>query len=357
MAENHQVWAVSTPGAEHNASLARKAAYANTGGVTGLVADGGGGVGLTPGTPMSVRLDPCSVVAKSTYAGARRESYSFDVESSVDVTIEVTGSGGGRTDVVALIVSDPILEGKQVAEVDANGELVDGSEGLDPRDYDYWDTHVFKSVPSSARRTPEDFRQWAIKQSVVPGPVIPYAIVTQGANSTGLEGKVRPFFETVMGRSSKVIVDEPVSQQHEVWGRKTSYQTLGPSLNFEVPWWATRARVKATVNGVGLYSEDGAGTIMNGKVSGLAFGRSMRQYRYYTTEGSSYSRESFTVWGDLPVRPSYRGTVTDFRLRVTVNKDGARLLLSNTSATHMFLEVEFLEDPNAVDNSDPEEIE
>lgn len=349
MAENHQVWAVSTPGAEHNASLARKAAYSNTGGVTGLVAEGGGGVGLTPGTPMSVRLEPCAVVAKSTYAGARRQSYSFDVESSVDVPIEVTGSGGGRTDVIALIVSDPILEDKKVAELDANGELVEGSEGLDPRDYDYWDTHVFKSVPSSARRTPEDFRQWAIKQNVVPGPVIPRAIVTQGANSTGLEGKVQPFFDSVMGRKDNIIVDQEITQQYEETGRYTSYRTIGPSVPFDVPWWATRARIKATVQGVSLHRSNGGNRA--GKVSGLAFGQSMRQYRYYESGESAYARQNFMIWADLAIAASRRGTTQDFRFRATAENDNARIMLGDGS--HMFLEIEFLEDPNAVDNSDP----
>lgn len=356
MAENHQVWAVSTPGAEHNASLARKAAYANTGGVTGLVADGGGGgVGLTPGTPMSVRLDPCAVVAKSTYAGARRESYSFDVESSVDVTIEVTGSGGGRTDVVALIVSDPILEGKQVAEVDANGELVDGSEGLDPRDYDYWDTHVFKSVPSSARRTPEDFRQWAIKQSVVPGPVIPYAIVTQGANSTGLEGKVRPFFDSVMGRYSFYENEVSISGNRYVEGPESSYQSLGPVVPYEVPWWATRVKLKVFINGA--YGSRGSAS---GRMSGLTLGRTMRQQNWSIPQASDlpshWVRESFIVSADFAIPESRRGTTQVFQWRVTNLQSGSRIGVTD-SMSHIFLEAHFYEDPNAVDNSDPEEIE
>lgn len=349
MAENNQVWAVSTPGAPHDASLARKDVYASTGGVTGLIAEGGGGVGLTPGTPMSVRLEPCAVVAKSTYAGARRQSYSFDVESSVDVPIEVTGSGGGRTDVVALIVSDPILEDKKVAEVDANGELIDDSEGLDPRAYDYWNTHVFTSVPSSARRTPEDFRQWAIKQNVVPGPVIPYAIVTQGADSTGLEGKVQPFFDSVMGRKDNIIVDQEITKTFTEEGSFSAYRTLGPSVLFDVPWWATRARVKAKVQGVSLYSSSRGNR--SGKVSGLVFGQSMRQYRYYESGESAWARQSFDVWADLAIPAARRGTTQDFRFRVTVSQSHAQIRVSEWS--HVFLDIEFLEDPNAVDNSDP----
>ena len=349
MADNNQVWAVSTPGAPHDAALARQAAYATTGGVTGIVASSGPGVRLTPGTPMSVRLDPCSVVAASTYAGARRESYSFDVPEAVDVAVDVTGSSS-RTDVIAFVVTDPVLEAKDIMEIGEDGEPVEGSEGIDPRDHDYWSAVRFTSVPSSARKTPEAFRQWALSQPQVNGPVIPYAKVVQGANSTGLAGKVTPFFETVMGRKDSIIVDVGIDKDYTVRGPRTAYATLGPSVPFEVPHWATRARVKATVQGVRV-QRDGAGT-RNGQVSGLAFGRSMRGYRWYEDSDRVFGRQNMIVWADLPIASSRRGTTQDFQFRVTIEQSNAYIGL--VYGSNMFLEVEFLEDPNAVDNSDPD---
>lgn len=349
MADNNQVWAVDTPGAPHSAALARQSTYVTTGGVTGIVAASGPGVGTTPGSPMSVRLDPCSVVAASTYAGSYRESYSFAVEQSVDVAVEVTGSSS-RTDVIALVVTDPVLEGRDILELDVNGEPVPGSTGIDPREHEYWEAMRFTNVPSSARRNPEAFRQWAQGQSVIHGPVIPYAIVVQGANSTSLEGKVRPFFETVMGRKDSTIVDVGIDEDYKVQGVQSAYATLGPSVPFEVPHWATRARVKATVQGIRV-QRDSAGT-RNGKVSGLAFGRSMRQYRWYEDSDRIYGRQTMIVWADLPVASSRRGTTQDFRFRVTITQSDAYIGLVHGS--NMFLEVEFLEDPNAVDNSDPD---
>lgn len=347
MADNNQVWAVSTPGAPHDAALARQAAYATTGGVTGIVASSGPGVGLTPGTPMSVRLDPCSVVAASTYAGARRESYSFDVPEAVDVAVDVTGSSS-RTDVIALVVTDPVLEAKDIMEIGEDGEPIEGSTGIDPRDHDYWTAVRFTSVPSSANKTPEAFRQWALSQPQVNGPVIPYAKVVQGANSTGLEGKVTPFFETVMGRRSTVIAEAEVTRDYMLEGAFSAYRTVGPSIYFDVPWWATRARVKATIQGARSRYEGAQGL-----VSGLAFGRSMRQYRWNMTgTGSLFHRDNYTIWADLPVASRYRGATADFRFRATITRSGVLFGLNRDS--HMFLEVEFLEDPNAVDNSDPD---
>ena len=348
MTDNNQIWAASTPGARHDARLARQAVFANTGGVTGLVAGSEPRVSLTPGVPMSVRLHPCSVVAASTYAGARRESYSFDVPEPVDVAVSTTGSVA-RTDVIAFAVADPILEGKDVMELDVNGEPVPGSTGIDPRDFDYWAAVRFASVPSSARRSPEAFRQWAQGRQNIHGPIIPYAIVTQGANSVGLEGKVKPFFETVMGRRSTIIAETEVTRDYMEEGPFNSYRTIGPTIYYDVPWWATRARVKATIQGARSRY-----TPAQGLISGLTLGRSMRQYRWNDSgTGNTFMRENYIVWADLPIAASRRGTTQDFRLRATISSGGALFGLNRDS--HMFLEVEFLEDPNAVDNSDPED--
>ena len=350
MTDNNQIWAASTPGARHDARLARQAVFANTGGVTGLVAGSEPRVSLTPGVPMSVRLHPCSVVAASTYAGARRESYSFDVPEPVDVAVDTTGSVA-RTDVIAFAVADPILEGKDVMELDVNGEPVPESTGIDPRDFDYWSAVRFPSVPSSARRSPEAFRQWAQGRQNIHGPIIPYAIVTQGANSVGLEGKVKPFFETVMGRKDSILVETRPSRLYRESEAFSAYRTIGPTLYYDVPWWATRARLKATIQGVSLYS-DTAGN-RSGLVSGLSLGRSMRQYRYYESGESKWARQTFHVWADIAIRENQKGTTQDFRLRMTAAQSTAEIRVSED--TYYFLEVEFLEDPNAVDNSDPED--
>ena len=351
MTVNNRVWAVDTPGKRHSPADVRRQTFQTSGGVSGLIAAGGGGVGLSPGVPMSVRLEPCSVVARSEYPGRGDESYSFTVKSPVDVSIRTTGSGGGRTDVVAWVVWDPVLDDEQIAETDADGNVVPGSPGLDPNEIDYWYSHVFENVPSAAARDTESFRRWVSDNSLVQGVAVPYAKVVQGANSTGLAGKVTPFYDTVVGRSSKIIVDQPTPNGSTAEGPFTEYRSLGPAINFDVPWWATRARVKATIQGVTLHRPGGG--VRAGKVSGLTFGRSMRQYRYYIESDSAWGRENYQIWADLPISASRRGTTQSFQFRVTAQSVNQTVRLGEWS--HMFLEVEFLEDPNAVDNSDPEE--
>jgi hypothetical protein len=99
-----------------------------------------------------------------------------------------------------------------------------------------------------------------------------------------------------------------------------------------------------------MYSETAGNR--SGKVSGLAFGKSMRQYRYYESGESKWARQNFNVWADLAIASSRRGTTQDFRFRATIQQSTAYIRLNQDS--HMFLEIEFLEDPNAVDNSDPD---
>lgn len=346
---NNSVWAASTPGKRQDPADVRRQTFQYAGGSTGLIAAAGGSVGLTPGTPMSVRLDPCSVVAKSEYPGRGDEAYSFTVKSPVDVAIRPTGSGGGRTDVVAWVVSDPIFEGQEIAETDAKGNVLPGATGLDPNEYDYWRPHVFENVPSASARTTDSFRDWVRNNSLTLGTAVPYAKVTQGADSVGLEGKVTPFFDTVLSRKDSVIAEQEITRSYSETGEFRAYRTIGPSIYFDTPWWATRARVKATMQGVSIYRAGGGNR--NGLVSGLALGQSMRQYSYYETSNSAYTRENFTIWADLAIPAHRRGNTQDFRFRATVNQDGARIQLGQGS--HMFLEVDFLEDPNAVDNSDP----
>lgn len=346
---NNRVWAASTPGKRHSPADVRRQTFQASGGATGLIAAGGAGARPAPGKPMAVRLDPCSVIVRSEYPGRSDEAYSFTVKSPVDVDIRVTGSGGGRTDVIGWHVSDPVFESKEIAETDVSGNVVPGATGLDPNDYDYWKPHVFENVPTSAARDTDSFRAWVRDSNLVEGMVVPYAKVVQGANSTGLVGKVSLFFDSILGRTANIIVDQEITQSYSESGSYSSYRTIGPSVSFDTPWWATRARIKATIQGVSLHSQSYGNR--TGKVSGLAFGQSMRQYNYYESGESAYARQSFIIMADLAISQSRRGTVNDFRFRATVSQSDARITIGNGS--HMFLEVEFLEDPNAVDNSDP----
>lgn len=153
-----------------------------------------------------------------------------------------------------------------------------------------------------------------------------------------------------MGRRSNIIVDQPINQIYDTSGQFSSYRTLGPALEFETPWWATRARVKATVQGFRAYLPSGGRR--RGLANGLVFSKSMNDYWWDDRSESAWGRQTLMVWADTSIPGHRRGTTENFRLRVTSRDPGVTLQLDEYS--HMFLEVEFIEDPQAVDNSDPE---
>ena len=150
-----------------------------------------------------------------------------------------------------------------------------------------------------------------------------------------------------MGRRSNIIAEVPVGSGHRLDGPFTAFKTLGPPVYFDVPWWATRARVKATVQGLSAVAP--GGTVVQGWVSGLAFAKSMRKYAIYEVDNTRFNA---IVWADLSIPASRRGSTQDFQLRVTNSRSGS--YIRTMESTHYYLEIEFLEDPNAVDNSDPD---
>lgn len=318
---NNRVLAASTPGARHSMADWRRDIFQSSGGASGLIAAGGGGVGLTPGTPMSVRLEPCSVRVRSEYPARSDESYSFSVRSPQDVAIRTTGSGGGRTDVVALVVNDPILEGMEVAETDALGNVVPGSTGLDPNAHDYWDAVVFESVPAAAAQSTETFRSWVRDNNRARGGVVPYAKVVQGPDSVGLEGKVTAFYDAILGQKEIMapIVTDLTRHSVERGPTNGEYWTLGPAVLIEIPDFATHVTLTMEVSG--LYVKHSASSTRDGS-SGYLRARFLDQNSHVTrwdmdiNEGR-VTRGSYTVARKFPVPTEMRGTTQPVQMMVT----------------------------------------
>src|SRR5690606_15220051 len=109
-----------------------------------------------------------------------------------------------------------------------------------------------------------------------------------------------------------------------VAGPVSSYQSLGPEIPFEVPWWATRVKLKVFINGA--YGSRGSAS---GRMSGLAFGRTMRQQNWSIPQAaddpSHWVRENFIVSADFAIPESRRGTMQTFQWRVTNTVSGARI--------------------------------
>lgn len=313
------VWALDTPGVRHAAADARALTYVATGGVSGLVASGGGGLVRTPGDSTKVRILPCSVVAVSRYPGHVNQSYSFRVPSAVDVQIRAAGSGGGRTDAVILRVRDRAVSGETIPE--------------DPNSVDYWEPQVLEGVPSSTGYTEDGIAAWGS----INYPFVLLGIVNVAANQSAIN--------TVDVLAWPIAARKDFDQQiynvpsASLINRQTAFQDIGERLYFNVPPWATHAKFQATIMGARL-----GGVSSRGLISALSMGQTLQTTNWdidIAPSSGSIVRSTMVVTGEANVSAARRGTVQDFRLRATNETNGS--LFGVDSGSAVFLRVDFEE--------------
>lgn len=313
------VWALDTPGVRHAAADARALTYVATGGVSGLVASGGGGLVRTPGDSTSVRILPCSVVAVSRYPGHVNQSYSFRVPSAVDVPIRAAGSGGGRTDAVILRVRDRAVSGETIPE--------------DPNSVDYWEPQVLEGVPSSTGYTEDGIAAWRS----ITYPFVLLGVVNVAANQSAIN--------TVDVLAWPIAARKDFDQQiynvpsASLINRQTAFQDIGERLYFNVPPWATHAKFQATIMGARL-----GGVSSRGLISALSMGQTLQTTNWdidIAPNSGSIVRSTMVVTGEATISEARRGTVQDFRLRATNETSGS--LFGVDSGSAVFLRVDFEE--------------
>ncbi|WBL18523.1 hypothetical protein [Citricoccus sp. NR2] len=314
------VWALDTPGVRHAAADARALTYVATGGVSGLVASGGGGLVRTPGDSTSVRILPCSVVAVSRYPGHVNQSYSFRVPSAVDVQIRAAGSGGGRTDAVILRVRDRAVSGETIPE--------------DPNSVDYWEPQVLEGVPSSTGYTEDGIAAWRS----ITYPFVLLGIVNVAANQSAINTVDVLAWPIAARKDTHQQILNVVARDHI--GQNTAFQDIGPRLYFDVPPWATHATITAIV--MGAYN---SGVSSSGLLSGLSMGQSLQQTNWdidinTNAQSGIYVRSTLVVTGEVNVSAARRGTVQDFRLRATNNGTGSNFGINSGSAVHLRVDFE-----------------
>lgn len=105
-------------GAENYGELARVASYAGTSGATGIVEPGDFIVKALPTPGGAVRVNKGSGVIKSTYPGVIGQSYVVQEDSYTDVPVAATGSSGGATKYVYLLIEDTQFTGQPPASVE-----------------------------------------------------------------------------------------------------------------------------------------------------------------------------------------------------------------------------------------------
>lgn len=231
-------WAVGahvggTP--ETPAEAARAVAYQSFNGDEGPAAGADCRVLATSPTGPAVRIMPGAVAILNRFPGGVGQSYLARQPEQETVAITATGSGGGRSDLVCVIVEDPQYPG-QPSPVDAtNGPYVR--------------TVVYEGVPANTTK----LSQVVANQSgyALARIDIPVSTATiQQAHITDLRSLASPRVKVEtklynIGNTADVVTSSAVYErfpQHPAW-------------NLYVPAWAVKAHLELYVSGVRIAND------------------------------------------------------------------------------------------------------
>ena len=110
-------WAIGN-GAENSVELARAVAFIGSSGSTGVVDPVDFGVSALPTPGAAVRVKLGTGVIRSTYPGVVGQSYVVQEQSYTDVPVSATGSSGGATKYVYVLITDTQYSGQNPPSVE-----------------------------------------------------------------------------------------------------------------------------------------------------------------------------------------------------------------------------------------------
>lgn len=116
-------WAIGN-GAENSVELARASLFVGSNGNTGIIGKADFKVKALPTPGAAVRVTKGTGTIVSTYAGTFGQSYAVQEQSSTDVPVSATGSSGGATKYVYVLISDTQYGGQTPPSVE-NGPYND----------------------------------------------------------------------------------------------------------------------------------------------------------------------------------------------------------------------------------------
>lgn len=238
---DNAIWAVTGP--EHDARMARELAWIATGGQTGIVGPESLEVVAQPTPNNTVRIMPggFSIAATSQsaaigYTSAPWQSYMRAIYEPLTVEIGSTGSSGGRTDVVGIVVDDPEFEGTS-PDVDA---------------HQYWRPHVVRNAGNNATR-PEHFASLG-------RPFLPLAQVRIPASTATITNSmIHDIRFLAVSRSETRDLPAIINNRAEsiiIPSTQSAWQTIHTVDPIPVPQWATNAKIALNIGPV--HTVDGA---------------------------------------------------------------------------------------------------
>lgn len=334
---DNAIWAVTGP--EHDARMARELAWIATGGQTGIVGPESLEV-VAQNTPNNtVRIMPggFSIAATSQsanigYTSAPWQSYMRAVYQPITVEIDATGSSGGRTDVVGIVVDDPEFEGTSP----------------DPDAHQYWRPHVVRNAGNNATR-PEHFASLG-------RPFLPLAQVRiPSSTATITNSMITDIRFLAVSRSHTVpfAVDANPDGDHiEIGPSQSTWLSFGETTGVQVPQWATQATVSATVTQVIPLSGSSMGRFRF-RIEGANTPFSTVQTTFLEN-ANQWNRFDLHAAGVIPLHPSTQGTTISIMaqiIRDNASTHGGTIRIPSytSSIARVFGNVVFEEGPRSTE--------
>lgn len=232
-------------GAEHTPESARRLVYASTGGAEGV-----GGVNDLKVLPLAVpgagvRVVVGSGLIKSRYVGGETQTYMGTVYEQETVSIAPTGSGSARSDLIVLRVEDPF----------AAGSPWDTPTPIETSPYIH--IRVISGVPANTKRlqdVPGHANDTALTLARIDLP--PSTGTVTAAQIHDLRKVALPkvqrdlrTYALTAGDTQRLTVNTAYPLGGQTWP-VGSIDPTPPWAEFNIPEWATRARVRAYWAGV-----------------------------------------------------------------------------------------------------------
>lgn len=322
------IW--SANGAPISARMAREQLYLSSGGQTGVIHPDSLKVSAQ-GTPdNTVLIQPGSFAITATsrtaaigYTSAPWQSYGRSVYESMTVELDPTGSSGGRTDVIGIIIEDPEFDGLDLTE-----------EQL--RNHPFWRPYVVRNAGNNATR-PEHFAS-------LRKPFLPLAQVRIPASTgTFTDAMIHDIRYMAITRSQRIpLIDDarPDGSSLTLRPEDTQWTTVTTFDDIQVPQWASQCVVEMMLGPV--YTTGGAAngqfrvrtTGENNVVSTRAFDFVEPDHREQTGGSQRiYLHAAATISLARVTAGAFSKFELQIRMRPAPNRTGRLVVPSNTLYT------------------------
>ena len=302
MAVENAPWAVD--GAKHSGAVSRTLAYASTNGAEGVIGPGDLAVLATQTPSNQVRVMPGGAAIRNRAASGGQQTYTARNVSQTLVTVEPTGSSGGRTDYVWAHIVDPEYSG-QVPEnpLEAQYFFITASAGQPPGNGWYRLARI--NIPANTATITQamitDLRQVANprqRTQTIPRPVV--------------NGDLKHKYTHVLRRRQRA--------ENTDGGRRGEYfPDFGNTFTLNADEWATHVILEAQVTGVRYEGITSWGTWW------VAFGddleHSTQDFSWDVNEGGVKYTTNWILSEQLYLPPKYRGRSFQAKIMAAVSWD------------------------------------